>query len=60
MQGVTGTVVSAGAWPLIRAGVIAKHPAPADHLEAFPSFTRVSERTAPAELGELREMKLCK
>ena len=35
VQRVAGTVVSAGAWPLIRAGDIAKHPAPADHLEAL-------------------------
>ena len=34
MQRVAGTVVSAGAWPLIRAGDIAKHPAPADDVEA--------------------------
>ena len=41
--GVTGNVVLAGAWPLIRAGDIAKHPAPADHLEALKLHESVRE-----------------
>ena len=44
VQRVAGTVVSAGAWPLIRAGVSAKHPAPADHMEAHTASSCASQQ----------------